>query len=426
MNRIAIAGAALFLSASLRAGTTPAASTGALTLDDCYRRALARSETLVVSEQEVLRAEAQYRAARGTILPRVSFRALEFYQDTSGVANPSGTGGTFTAHHRPEYAFTASQPLFSGFREFAGLQAAGAARQARAHDRRRAAQLLFQDVSGAFYNVVQWDQQWMVLSVLRKSSEDRIKDLRERVRIGRSRQSELLAANSQLANIEAQLQSVQGLRLSSLDVLSFLTGERVEAVTDGTPDPSAPGDLEALVKKLPGRPDLMSQASQLQAASYSLSAARRAVWPTISASGNYYTRRVGTSAPIDWDVSLLLDAPLYRGGQVKASIDDAAAVRREREALASEAMRAAERDVRTLHAQLSSTVSEVERLSEAARLAEDTYKAQVKEYRLGLASNLDVLAALSAWEQSKLDFDGRRLDAKRLEAQLRVALGETP
>jgi outer membrane protein TolC len=207
-----IAAGTFFLSLAVRADAPPAA---ALTLEDCYRRALKASEALAISDEEIVQAETRYRTVRAGVLPRAGFRATEFYQDTSGVANPSTGGGTFTAHHRPTYNFYAHQPIFSGFREFAGLKSLSATREARKFDRRRAAHLLYQDVSGAFYTVVEWDQQWTLLTALEKSSQDRMKDLRERVRIGRSRKSELTAAGSQLATIQAEVREAEGMKRSS-------------------------------------------------------------------------------------------------------------------------------------------------------------------------------------------------------------------
>jgi outer membrane protein len=397
-----------------------------LTLEECYRRALKTSETLAISEEEITRAEAQYRELRASVLPRLGFQGSEFYQDTSGVAAPSTSGGTFTAHHKSQYNFYASQPIFSGFREFAGIRAAGAVRQARTEDKRRAAQLLYQDVASAFYNAVEWDRQWALLDALRKASEDRMAELRERVRVGRSRQSELQSAGSQLASIRADLENADGMRRSSLELLSFLTGERVAGVRDDTPEVGPLPVLETVMKTLPGRPDLMSVTAQTRSSSYLSAAARRAFWPTLNAEGNYYTHRVGANQPIDWDAALILDVPIFRGGGWKASVDDAEAAERAQKAAAARALRDAEREVRDLHARLLSAAAEAQNRAEAARLAEDSYKTQVREYRLGIATNLEVLSALTTWEQARLDEDHVRLAAKNLAAQLRVADGEMP
>ncbi len=412
--------AALFLSLSARAEEAPQG----WTLDDCYKKALAVDETLAVSDEDINRAEAQYRQLRGTVLPRIGFMGTEFYQDTTGVPAPSSSGGTFTAHHRPQYNFYATQPIFSGFREFAGLKAAGAVSEARKDDRARASQLLYQDVAAAFYTVVELDQQLLVLAVLEKSTQDRTRELLDRVRVGRSRQSELMAANSQLASIEAQIQDARGQWASALELLSFLTGARVAEVRDAMPDPDSLEPVDVFLKKMPGRPDLLSQEALTRSSDFSLTAARRDIWPTLGVGANYYTHRVGINQPIDWDVTFTLDAPIFRGGQWKASVDDAAAARRSQTAVAARALRSAERDVRDIHAQLSALEAEMKKLSEAAKLAEDSYNAQVKEYRLGIVNNLDVITALSAWEQTKLDYDHKRLEAKVLAVRLAVATGD--
>ena len=86
-----------------------------LTLSDCYALALKRSEEIAIRGELIRETEGRFLQALSTALPRASFELSEKRQDGSG-------GSAFTLKEVPERRFVFSQPLFSGFKEFAAVR----------------------------------------------------------------------------------------------------------------------------------------------------------------------------------------------------------------------------------------------------------------------------------------------------------------
>jgi outer membrane protein len=143
-------------------------------------------------------------------------------------------------------------------------------------------------------------------------------------------------------------------------------------------------------------------------------------WPTLDLSGNYYTRRPSLYEGVDWDVMFLAHVPLFQGGQVKAGVDEALSKYKQARFGLDMLLRQALRDVRKIHNELSTTVDEAASLKEAYETSQKSYDFQLREYRLGLVTNLEVIEALNTLQDQKEAFDDARLAAKELLIRLKI------
>ena len=157
---IICSGAGLALSASSSEGE-------GLTLTDCYLLAIKRSETVAISREAIRETEARFLQAVSGILPKLSFESSYLRQDGTGGSNS-------TLKEVPESKFTFSQPLFSGFKEFASMAAGRAEERQRRQQQLRAEQLLFVDVSDAFYFFLSYQQELEALEMTRAALEERV------------------------------------------------------------------------------------------------------------------------------------------------------------------------------------------------------------------------------------------------------------
>ncbi len=391
-----------------------------ITLPEAYDRALKTSETLLENEAAVAEAQARVSELLATVQPTVDFKASQFYQDDSN--NAGGAVSTFNRTYRPEAKISAHQPLFSGFREYMGYKSAKASARAGEHSLEAARKLLYADVVAAYTGLLGVRQELGIRSAVRDLTADRVKELKERAKLGRSRQSEVLAAESQLANAEADLETAAGRERDAQEVLRFLTG------SDSDLEP-APVDLPALEPVDPllaaarARPDVEAARLQADAADLAVAVYSREHWPVIAADGNYYLKRTGFQEDIKWDATLSLDLPLYAGGATVARTRGAKARKRAAEQAYRLAGRRAESDVRARYYDVDSALKRAAALDKAASLADANVKAQREDYRNGLVTNLDVLGALNALQQTRLQLDRARLDAVLYKAELDVAAG---
>ncbi len=401
----------------------PPPQPNAFTLEECYRMALAQSETIAIQQEVIVEAEGRFQQVLSGLRPRVGFSYSYQRQDDSGGGG--GTRGLFVQGERQDSKFTATQPLFSGFKEFAAIKAAEAEGRARASDKIRAEQLLFQDVVDAFYLLVEQQYDVAALETTRATLTQRIKELRERERLGRSRRSEAVSAEAQLARLEAEMELVRGQEATARELLEFLTGRSpLGPIADAEAGAPALASVDDYLARADSRPDVRAAEENWRAAEQSVRVARSQYWPTVGLEGNYYTQRPGILEGVHWDAALKFDLPLYHGGQTTGAVKESAARGREAGLRLAQTTRAARLEIRDAHAKVQAALARAAALDKASKAAEESYRLQEQEYRRSLVNNLDVLQALRELQDTRRDSIRAQQEAKRLYRRLLAATGD--
>ncbi|MBI3288026.1 MAG: TolC family protein [Elusimicrobia bacterium] len=401
------------------AGAQTPAAERALDLPEAYRLALARSEEIAISgatyEETMARADEIF----SHVLPQVSLMATETFQDV-----PRGASGLFLQRQREQGWVNLRQPLFSGLREFLAFRAAKDAGRVAQLQLERAKQLLYRDVARAYLDLLAAQDDIRIRFSLLEITRDRVKDLKEFRKVGRARASEYLAAESQVAQQLAQLESARAAEQVAQFKLGFLTGIEERMALSTVPAPTAVPGLEGVLKRARGRADVESRRADASAAELSIKVTTRQRWPAISLDANYYFQRPPSfTSDVKWDATITGALPLYRGGEFKSQAAQAEARLRAKRAALSQAARLAELEARSAHQELLSSISVTAALDNAERLAADNARAQAEDYRLGQVTNLDVLGSLNTLQQTRLQQNSARLNAYWSRVQLEVAAG---
>ena len=420
LPRISLCLSALVLAhASSASAQTDPATSPIFTLAECYALALKQSETIAIKQEVLKETEGRFLQAFSGILPHVSFSMSEKRQNGSG-------GSAFTLREIPERKFVFTQPLFSGFKEFAAIAGARAERRQRHDEEARAKQLLFVDVANAFHLLLEEREDLQALETIRAALMARIDELKDRERLGRSRSSEVVSAESQLRRIEADLEQARSQEITARQLLEFLTGyvplEGLE------PDRTTAGPLNAeedYLKSASMRSDVRASEEAWRIAKDQIVVAQSQFWPTVNLQGDRYTKRVGASADVDWDVLLTVDVPLFQGGKAMGSVRQAAAQAREARLNFQKTQREAELEIRNAHAQFQQALARMAALKKALEASEDNYRLQQEDYLHNLVNNLEVLQALQTLENTRRDVIHAAHETKRLYWQLQAATGKT-
>lgn len=393
----------------------PAAS---LTLADCYRLAVKRSDTIAAQDELIRETEGRFLQSLSGILPHASFSMSEKQQDAAGDS-------PFRLKEVPEYKFTFSQPLFAGFKEFAAMAGSRAERRQREQEVRSARLLLLVDVSDAFHLHLQSLEDLEALTATHAALEERIAVLTERQRLGRSRPSEAVSARAQLRRVEAELELIRGQTLATQRLLEFLTGlEPIGPLQDDQVDLPPLDEAASDPAKADARPDVRAAAEALAVAEQEVRVARADFLPTVDLDGNYYTKRVGNTDGVDWDATLTLDVPIFQGGQALGRTREAAARARTAALRLSETRRRAWLEIQDAAITYAAARKRAEAFERALAAADEDYRLQTAEYQHQLVSNLDVLRALQDLLDARRNAISARRDAKRRYWSLRAALGE--
>ena len=237
---------------------TPACSWAGetLSLKDCFKAALKRSEVLATQQELVIQAEENYRVAWGAILPSVTGSYSYFHRHAPDLTS---SGNNDSSSGQQTLKIMADQPLFRGFRNFAALNAAKASITAQEQARQWAGTQLYRDVAQAYYTRLAVEKDLNVLDNELDLYSKRIKELQDRIKIGRSRITELLTVQSAQAILKAQREQVSGQLYVAKEVLTFLTGLDQDIKLDDIDEvPIEIGSLESYQSKINARPDIMA------------------------------------------------------------------------------------------------------------------------------------------------------------------------
>lgn len=391
-----------------------------VSLPEAYSEALKKTEAVPHQEEQIKQAEEKYRQALGSLLPTVSGFASYQWQAAAG-------GGAFSPTRQPLVRVSATQPLFRGLREFASLKQASLLSEASQFEKEVALQQLFNEVTQNFFVILSLEQELVNLKSQIGALEKRVLELKDRIKIGRSRATESLTVRASLSTLKSQLLLTEGQLSVARETFQFLTGlPNTTPLKDESVLKENLPPLETFLDSVKARPDLKMHSLQLEAADKGVSIAWGAHLPSIDLNGNYYFKRFGFFDQIPWDVGVSLSLPILNGGIISSRVAEASSKRMQAELTLSKAKRAATQEVQSLYATLRADFEQLKALTEAKELNEANFKQQTREYRNGLVNNLDVLQALTAFEESKRSLDRARFQTKIDFLKLETASGKYP
>ena len=393
-----------------------------LTLVDCYHLALKQSEIIGQDAELVKEAEAHFVQALGAILPHVSFESTIERQDKGhGAGGPS----VVPVGNSSQRNFIFKQLLFSGFREFAGMAGAHLERSQRENEKARAEQLLFVDVADAFYLFLEEQEDLNTLFSIKQALLDRIGQLNERERVGRSRRSEVVNTETQLYSVEADIELSRGQVDVARQLLEFLVGRPVIEVADvGESFPSFLKPETEYTSRADTRRDVKATKDAWEVAKKGVVIARADFFPTISAETDYFTHL--TTQPTDqkWDAFLTIDVPIFQGTETIGAVKAAQTQARFAELEFRRTKRLALTDIRDSYVSLNYDILRVKALNKALKAAEMNYLLQNEDYKLSVVNNLDVLAAIQSLQNTRRGYIHSFYETKRFYWQLLIAAGE--
>jgi len=390
-----------------------------ITLRDCFKAALKQSEVMANQQELVVQAEANYHKAWGTILPSINGSYSYFHPDEPGLTS----GNTSNSTAQQTTAITADQPLFRGFRDFAAVNSAKDSIKAQQQARQWAGMQLYRDVAQAFYTRLAAQKDLQVIDSELDQYQKRIKELEDRLAIGRSRITEVLTDQAAQAILKAQRQQVLGQIEVSKEVLAFLTGLDQDIPLDDTDAPSSDvTSLDSYQSQIPSRPDIIAAQKNVQAFQANLSVAKGAYLPSIDLISNYYFQRPDRHANGDWDVEIAVTMPIFTGGIISSNIKIAQSQYAQAKLQLSQVTRMALEDVRSLYHNLQSDLDQLSAFQEAFDISKKNYDANVKDYEYNLVTNLDVLQALTSYQDTQRSLEKIRyqamIDYNQLEASV--------
>jgi len=409
---------------------------GEVTLEEAYRLALAVSLRVGQAREAYLRARADVTTARAQVLPFVSFEDTYYQQNKVTVGGTTGSGLTF-ADKRNEALVRVEQPLFSGLRDLYFARSTREAMTARRHGLDDAGRLLYQDTATLFYVSLVNDARVKTLQETVNVERERVREIDARREVGLARRTEVLLAQSQLGDDESLLTGALNDSLVARQRLALLAGVPVDlpladdVAIGETPDASdTDAAVEALLREArENRADLKAAYSDVQAAKSLVAVARGGYFPTVGLNATWIVDRYNFSEfneKTDWTAEVDFRLPLFDGGRTRASVARQRSNVREAEMARDYLEDQIRLDVHNRWLGLQSGLAQLETIETRLTYADENYRLIQEEYRAGLATNLEVIAAQNQYLSARLDLDRQRYQTKLDWVNLRVAQGLLP
>ena len=430
---------------ALSPATSPArAQTAApvsLSLGDAARLAAKQNGTVVAARFRADQADARVTQRRADLLPNVSASALEngrtLNTATFGIdfPAPAGQPPIFDPAGQVEGPVNTldtrahfSQSLFDPG-ALARVRSARAAATASDFDADAAAELAASNAAVAYVRAARADAQLGARVADSSLAEDLLRIARDQLTAGVGVALDVTRAQSQLANIRAQLIAARNDRgRTRLDLLRQLglpldtrltLNDSLSALPLGDVLPS---EDQAIAQALRGRADLRSIEAQLDAIERQLGAVRLERLPSLSAFGDYGAigknggNLLGT---YNWGVQISL--PIFDGFRREGRVEEQAAMRSEIDVRRRDLREQASVEVRTALLDLASAREAVAAARERVQLAEQEVAQASERFRAGVAGNADVFTA-------SLSLNGARtqvVDALASYQAARIALARS-
>jgi len=404
-------------------------------LDSVIQRAIADNHDITSVKARVAEAQEAVNAAEGALLPQVSLGATVGRQKYGaalfGPANFSIPPFTYYTVG-PSVSFPLD--LFGGQKRT--VEEVAAHTEYQGYELDAAYLSLTANVAAQALAVAATHAQIVALEAIVEDDAQNVQLVERALGIGSATQTQLLAAQSQLATDRTLLPNLQQQESTARHALAILVGK---APADWMPpdftldDFTLPAEIPASLPSelLHRRPTILAAEAQLHVASAAIGVATANLYPKIDLTGTLAQQALTpgglfNSVAAAWGVAANLTQPLFDGGQLsaqrRATIDGYQA------SLASyqQVILTAFGEVADSLQALTNHADQLRAESEAERTAAAALDLARRSYAVGNSGILDVIDAQRRLAQARLGLSRARAQRLVDTAQLFVALGGTP
>jgi outer membrane protein len=381
-----------------------------ITLSQAIAIAAAKSPVLASARAAYDLSKGQLDQSRSGILPNVSgvgsiTHSLSGSRSSTGTTG-TGTGGTgstgtlggsFTSE---SLDLSLRQLIFDGGRTISQIHSASSSYAAAANTYERSLETLAFNVAQAYYNALQAQSATALAAQVVRQDVVQENLVRAQISAGTEARSNLLTAEFPTAQARVSLVRAQGTQLSALAAFANELG--LDANTDVTPKNDTPANPTASLLKNPPldydtavsralslRPDYLGSQRQVEAAQYTLKAAKLGRFPSLSGSasaGTASTTPSGGNFRGSSSVGATLTIPIFDQGITAAQTEQAQAQLDNANALSLNTKLGVQLNVRQALAGLISAQAAVGQTQVELANAQESLRATQAQYRAGVTT----------------------------------------
>ncbi len=384
-----------------------------VTLEEAYRLAVGNEEQVKIAERELAKAQLLPWRALSLLTPRADI-AGTFTRNKeeiafSGISNGAGGGGgttTFPSVIRPLESwagtFSVNQPIIQPAFIPSWQLGKDSIRQNQQQYDFLVREVLF-GVARAYYDVLRAQAQVGVAKDTLKLTQDELKQAQVRFRVGEVTKTDVLRADVEVARSERAVITAENNLQLTLTVLVRTIGlpNQVRVVEPTPPIPSGERYEQLLDKAYKSRQDLRAQDAAIHVVQQRRNLVRARYFPSVGALWQFPKLDTPTFANRDefWTLTLNFQVPIFDGGVRELDLQ-------EQNENVSQAQLQLDRLKKDVGVEVKQSLLAVETLTatlatlkKEVALAQENYDITSKQYRVGLATSLDVNTALNTLNQ---------------------------
>ena len=387
---------------------------GQYTLEDLYAIALARSERVKISEEDLAIARTGKDKAVSALLPKISgLGNYTGYKDQK----ISDTGSLVQPDEASGWSLRLDQSVSMSGREITALKAARDNIKKSDFDLFAMKEAYILSVTNAYYDVLKASR----LVEIQKQNVDRLTKYRDaasvRLKVGEVTKTALLRGEAELSGARSDLVKAQNLLRFTKAVLKRVVGLEDEFeiidthrtgtaglkdISEGNGDPvigNCPKlDLTCLRDMAQNqRAELKSSAIQKDIAASQVTYTRGSYWPTLAVEGVFAQKNEtpATSGLIRDNVygGVKIVFPFFEGGLRVAEVQEAESKKRQTDYAHLDLKKTVTVEVESSYLDFVTQKGILKSLEDQWVFAEDNYKAVAKQFEFGLAQSIDVMDA---------------------------------
>lgn len=389
----------------------PTAPTGrVLSLEEAFTLAVANEEQIKIAGHELAKAQLLPWRALTQLAPRADITA-SYTRNKEEIAFtlPEGASDLFGSSpsairplDRKQALFTVVQPIFQPSFLPSWRLGQEAVREGQQRYGFTIREVLF-GVAQAYYEALQAGWQAAIARETLRLSEDELKQAQARFRVGEVTKTDVLRAEVETARAERALVANRNRVQLALTILARAVGvnEQIDLVEPTPPSYTGEGYEELLEKAYTHRQDLRAQAAAVEVAHQRKNLVRARYFPQIGVQWQFPKLDTETFAERDefWVMMLTMQVPIFDGGTRELDLLE----QNENLAQAELQVDRLRKDIRVQVKQALLSIetlgATLDTLKKEAALAQENYDITSKQYRVGLATSLDVNTALNALNQ---------------------------
>jgi outer membrane protein len=379
-----------------------------LTYDECVSIALANSPAHKMQAEKYRQAQLSMLSAVGSFLPTVTLNHSRYY----------GEDFTNTLDNTWQSSFEGYAPLFTGFSRVTGFMKTASLAVKEEYALKAAEKQVKEDAADAFFKLAAAQAELLNSQEALNLMQDREKELTQREALGKSRTSELYSVQSSAAVYAAQLESAKSSGDKAADALASLLGTGSAAIVQPleTADETVQQDANALAAC---QPSVKSAAAEAEAMGRNVLYQESSFLPEV---GLMASKALGGSPYRGDDLTFYVTASwrVFDGGQRVLGTIAAFSEEERLRQKARQVLLDAVLDVKSKLRDYEASKKRVESLKTAYEKSSKSFKLMQKDYRYGMATNIEVIQAMTEMINVKKALDNEIITKEKNKVLLEI------